>query len=67
MSSVPWRQWLDSDGAEGEEPPQDIKDIWDIAEEWRLEKRGTERYQQLSNQLIRRNVEGHARDARRVR
>ena len=39
-------------------PPQDIKEIWDIAEEWRLEKRGTERYQQLSNQLIRRNVEG---------
>ena len=39
-------------------PPQDIKEIWDIAEEWRLEKRGTERYQQLSNQLIRRNVDG---------
>ena len=58
MSSVPWRQWLDSDGAGGEEPPQDIKDIWDIAQEWQLEKRGTERYQQLSNQLIRRNVEG---------
>ena len=58
MSSVPWRQWLDSDGAEGMEPPQDIKEIWEVAEAWRLEKRGTERYQELSNQLIRRNVEG---------
>ena len=58
LSSVPWRQWHDSDGAEGEEPPQEIQEIFELAEAWLAERRGTDRYMELSKELIRRNVEG---------
>ena len=58
ISSVPRRQWHDSGGAEGEEPPQEIQKIFELAEAWVAERRGTERYVEPANELIRSNVEG---------
>ncbi len=41
MSSYPWRQWLDTNGAAGEEPPQEIKDLHDLVKRpRRLHRRG---------------------------
>jgi peptide/nickel transport system substrate-binding protein len=28
-----WNQWLNTDGEEGEEPPEDIKSLWDLCEQ----------------------------------
>ena len=57
LSAAPWRLWMDTQGAEGIEPPQEIKDLFDISEEWRNTPRGTDRYAELSHQMIRMNVE----------
>ena len=58
MSAVPWRHWLDSKGAEGEEPPEDIKRQWELIWEWKAEPRGTQRYYDLANEIIKIGVEG---------
>lgn len=57
LAAAPWRLWHDTDGAEGIEPPQEIKDLFTISEEWRNTPRGTERYAELSHQMIKTNVE----------
>jgi peptide/nickel transport system substrate-binding protein len=30
-----WNDWMTSDGAEGIEPPDDVKPLWTLAEEWK--------------------------------
>jgi peptide/nickel transport system substrate-binding protein len=57
MSSYPWRQWLDSDGEQGIEPPQQIKDLYQLVQDWMAAKAGTPEYEQLINQIIKINVE----------
>ena len=57
LAAAPWRLWHDTDGAEGIEPPQEIKELFTISEEWRNTPRGTDRYAELSHQMIRMNVE----------
>ncbi len=52
-----WRQWLDTDGAEGVEPPEVIKELWDITVEWQAEPFGTERYNELGRQMLQINAE----------
>jgi peptide/nickel transport system substrate-binding protein len=57
MSSYPWRQWLDSKGAQGEEPPQQIKELYQLVQEWLNTQAGTPQYTELSNKIIKINVE----------
>ena len=62
MSSLPWREWWDSQkgGGQGgisEEPPELIKRMFELSDEWLKEPRGTERYEELINELITINVE----------
>ncbi len=57
MSSYPWRLWLDTDGAQGEEPPDHIKELYALVQEWLDTPIGTEEYTQLINQIIKMNVE----------
>jgi peptide/nickel transport system substrate-binding protein len=52
-----WRQWLDTNGAEGVEPPEVIKELWDITVEWQAEPFGTERYNELGRQMLQINAE----------
>lgn len=52
-----WRQWLDSDGAEGMEPPDIIKELWDITVAWQAEPFGTERYNELGRRMLLINAE----------
>ena len=39
-----WRQWLDTGGKEGLEPPDIIKKLWDMSEQWRQEPLGSDKY-----------------------
>ena len=57
MSSFVWRQWYDSNGENGIEPPDQIKHMFDLAFEWLETEPGTEEYQSKINELIRINVE----------
>jgi len=52
----PWRVWLDTDGAEGIEPPEEIKQDYQLIQEWLAEPFGSERYKKLINQIITLNV-----------
>ena len=44
LFGIKWRQWADSDGASGEEPPDWAKQMFDIAAEWKTLVPGSERY-----------------------
>ncbi len=62
MSSLPWREWWDArrgigQGGEQIEPPELVKRMFELSEEWLREPRGTERYTELINELITINVE----------
>lgn len=52
-----WRQWLDTGGAEGLEPPDIIKELWDITVQWQAEPFGTERYNELGRRMLQINAE----------
>jgi len=57
MSSYSWRVWLDTKGAEGEEPPQQIKELYDLTMQWLNTPADTPEYTTLINQIIKINVE----------
>jgi peptide/nickel transport system substrate-binding protein len=52
-----WRQWLDSDGEEGLEPPEIIKELWDLTVQWLAEPNGTEQYMELGKRIFQINAE----------
>ncbi len=43
-SGIPWRQWLLSDGENGEEPPQEIKDLWELGERYLEARYGSDKW-----------------------
>lgn len=57
MSSYVWRLWWDTDGAEGIEPPDEIKSMFALAFDWLNTEPGTEDYENLIRELITINVE----------
>ena len=63
MSSYPWRLWLDTNLAnggkgsdQGEEPPQQIKDLYNLVQQWLNTPRTSPDYKTLINQIITINV-----------
>jgi peptide/nickel transport system substrate-binding protein len=52
-----WRNWFDSNGKEGVEPPEIVKELWATIDEWLQEPRGTERYLELGYEMLRINAE----------
>jgi len=52
-----WRQWIDSDGNEGVEPPEIIKHLWDLTLQWLAEPNGTEKYMELGKEIFQINAE----------
>ena len=47
----PWVEWHNSDGAQGTEPPDDIKDLWDLTDQWKSSLQGSDEYIKLGQQL----------------
>ena len=59
MGGPEWRRWYDTKGKEGEEPPEVIKRIFNLADEWLATSRTEEeKYRKLTNELIALNVKG---------
>ncbi|HQZ11405.1 MAG TPA: ABC transporter substrate-binding protein [Devosia sp.] len=57
LFGVGWRQWANSKGAEGEEPPAWAKEMYTLADEWRTVLPGTPRYAEIGRRLIDLNLE----------
>ncbi|MBV7328354.1 ABC transporter substrate-binding protein [Chloroflexi bacterium TSY] len=56
-SAYPWRVWLDTEGVEGIEPPEDVKRIYELVEQWLDTPYGTDDYVSIANEIQRLNVE----------
>jgi peptide/nickel transport system substrate-binding protein len=56
MSSYPWRLWLDTNGKQGEEPPQQIKDLYKLVNQWLATPTDKPEFTTLMNQIIKINV-----------
>ncbi len=46
-----WFDWLNSGGEKGEEPPEDIKQLWDLSEAWLQQPYGSESYLELGKEF----------------
>lgn len=56
-SGLLWEDWLNTDGAEGMEPPQDIKDLWDLGQEFLAQPYGSESYLSIGKELFNKHFE----------
>ena len=52
LSGLPWKDWHDTDGAQGVEPPDDIKPLWDMVDKWKSSLPGTPDYINLGQQMV---------------
>jgi peptide/nickel transport system substrate-binding protein len=54
---LPWMDWKTSGGKSGEEPPDWVKRLWEIADEWVTLVPGSARYMELGRELIKINLD----------
>lgn len=52
LVGVPWRDWFATNGAQGEEPPDWVKQLYDLAAEWKTVLPGSERYMELGKEMV---------------
>lgn len=52
LSGLPWKEWHDTNGAQGVEPPDDIKPLWDMVDKWKSSLPGTPDYINLGQQMV---------------
>lgn len=57
LFGIKWKQWYNTGGKEGEEPPDWAKRMFDIAKEWKTVLPGSPRYVELGRELIKLNLE----------
>lgn len=57
LFGVKWKQWYNSAGKEGEEPPDWATKMFDLAKEWRTVLPGSDRYVEIGKELIKLNLE----------
>jgi peptide/nickel transport system substrate-binding protein len=57
MAAYPWRVWLDTNGAEGIEPTEEVKQLYALVQDWLNTAAGTPEYDERINEIIRINVE----------
>jgi peptide/nickel transport system substrate-binding protein len=56
MAGKPWLDWYRSAGAEGQEPPDEIKELFNLVEQWVTTIPGTDEYIELGKQIMTINV-----------
>jgi peptide/nickel transport system substrate-binding protein len=57
LFGVKWKQWYNTGGKEGEEPPAWAKEMFDLAKEWQTVLPGSDRYVEIGKRLIKLNQE----------
>lgn len=53
----PWYTWYQTDGEDGEEPPSDIKELYETRDKWLLTEIGSKEYIDLGKKLINSYIE----------
>jgi len=56
-AGVPWYNWHNSQGETGEEPPELIKNLFEVVDEWMLTEPGTKEYIEIGKKMLAINVE----------
>ena len=51
LFGAPWAEWHNTNGAQGTEPPDDIKPLWDLTDQWKSSLPGTDDYVRLGQEL----------------
>lgn len=54
----PWARWWESGGQVGEEPPAEIRELFELAEQFLGIPRGAEGYDELGRSIVTKNLEG---------
>ncbi len=57
LGGTEWYRWLTTDGSAGIEPPDEVKELWSVVEQWLLEPFGSDRYHELGREMLRINAE----------
>lgn len=57
VSGVAWWEWKNTKGASGMEPPQWVKNLWEIGEEFTTLIPGSEWYQAIGKKIVKINLE----------
>jgi len=52
LFGAPWVEWHNTNGAQGIEPPDDIKPLWDLTDKWKSSLPGSDDYIKLGQQLV---------------
>lgn len=51
-TGLAWAEWINSGGAQGTEPPEDIQRLWELAEEFRLYPIGSEDNSRIGTEIV---------------
>lgn len=57
LMGIPWRDWFNSFGLYGEEPPAWVLDLYMVKDEWLTVVPGSARFMELGQELVRINLE----------
>jgi len=57
LVGVPWRDWRDTKGVQGEEPPDWVKRLYTLADEWKTVLPGSKRFKAIGEEMVRINLE----------
>jgi peptide/nickel transport system substrate-binding protein len=60
LVGVPWRDWRDSGGTQGEEPPDWVKQLYSLADEWKTVLPGSDRFNEIGQEMVRINLDNMA-------
>jgi peptide/nickel transport system substrate-binding protein len=52
LFGAPWVEWHNSNGEQGIEPPDDIKELWDLTDQWKSSLPGSDDYISLGKKLV---------------
>jgi len=57
LFGVPWQDWINSNGAKGEEPPAWAKRLYELAAEWKTVLPGSDRSMEIGREMVRLNLD----------
>lgn len=52
QTGLPWYDWWITDGEDGEEPPEEVKDLFDMVEEWQTTLPESDEYLSLGKDIL---------------
>jgi peptide/nickel transport system substrate-binding protein len=57
LVGVQWREWVNTKGASGEEPPAWAQRLFELSEEWKTVLPGSDRYKKIGREMVRINLD----------